>query len=162
MVNKSTRFEVQARVEKVFEYIVTGMKPADICQYASEEWGVSDRQAFRYMADANQKIIESSDINRNRELGLALSRLNLLFKNAFKLQDYKTCLQVQREINTLLGLYAPAQSTLRIDDWRSQAIEDIRRGAITYDALAQAFDDTLAAELFRPAGVEVSDDADRA
>lgn len=41
------------------------------------------------------------------------------------------------------------------DDWRTEAIDLIRRGELTFDALAEAFDDTLAAQLFREAGVTV-------
>jgi len=44
---------------------------------------------------------------------------------------------------------------VQIDDWRSQAIEDIRAGTLPYAALVEAFDDTLAQELFRLAGVPV-------
>jgi len=57
----------------------------------------------------------------------------------------------------LLGKYHKLfTDRVQVDDWRSQAIADIRRGAIDYEALAEAFDDTLAAELFRAAGVPVS------
>lgn len=44
------------------------------------------------------------------------------------------------------------------DDWRSQAIEDIKEGRIQFDALADAFDVDLAKELFKLAGVPVADD----
>lgn len=49
---------------------------------------------------------------------------------------------------------------VQIDDWRSQAIEDIRAGTLPYKALVEAFDDTLAQELFRLAGVSVMVDED--
>lgn len=45
--------------------------------------------------------------------------------------------------------------TVKHQDWRSMAIEDIRAGRITYQLLAQAFDDSLAAELFREAGISI-------
>lgn len=44
---------------------------------------------------------------------------------------------------------------VKVDDWRSQAIADIRAGKIAFEALAQAFDRSLAVELFRSAGIEV-------
>jgi len=44
---------------------------------------------------------------------------------------------------------------VQIDDWRSQAIEDIRAGNLPYEVLAEAFDDSLAQELFKLAGVAV-------
>lgn len=45
--------------------------------------------------------------------------------------------------------------TVKHQDWRSMAIEDIRAGRITYPLLAKAFDDSLAAELFREAGIPI-------
>lgn len=45
---------------------------------------------------------------------------------------------------------------IAVDDWHSQALEDIKTGRITYPALAEAFDDDLATRLFREAGVTVS------
>lgn len=44
---------------------------------------------------------------------------------------------------------------LQIDDWRSRAIEDIREGRIAYQALADGFDESLAADLFRAAGIPI-------
>lgn len=43
----------------------------------------------------------------------------------------------------------------KIEDWRTQAIADIRAGKIPYEALADAFDTDLATELFAAAGVPV-------
>lgn len=56
----------------------------------------------------------------------------------------------------LLAKYHDLVNRIHIDDWRSQAIEDIKAGRITYDQLAGAFDHSLAAELFASAGVPVS------
>ena len=44
---------------------------------------------------------------------------------------------------------------VQVDDWRSQAIEYIRRGELSFEALADEFDPDLATELFRAAGVPV-------
>lgn len=41
------------------------------------------------------------------------------------------------------------------DDWRTEAIDLIRRGEIAYEALAEEFGDDLATELFKMAGVPV-------
>ncbi len=44
---------------------------------------------------------------------------------------------------------------LAIDDWESQAVADIKAGSIEFEALADAFDRTKAAELFARAGKPV-------
>jgi phage terminase small subunit len=56
----------------------------------------------------------------------------------------------------LLGRYHTLfTDRVKIDDWRSQAIDDIKAGLIDYPSLAEAFDDSLAQELFKQAGVKV-------
>lgn len=42
-----------------------------------------------------------------------------------------------------------------INDWRSRAIEDIRARRIDFRALAEQFDEDLATQLFKQAGVDV-------
>lgn len=44
---------------------------------------------------------------------------------------------------------------LKVDDWRSEAIEEIRTGNIGFEELAEVFDHDLATELFKAAGVPV-------
>lgn len=45
---------------------------------------------------------------------------------------------------------------VQVDDWRSQAIQDIKDGRLDYPTVRSLFDDTLAQELFRAAGVRVT------
>lgn len=40
-------------------------------------------------------------------------------------------------------------------DWRSKAIDDIREGRIAYSALVDAFDEDMATQLFKAAGVPI-------
>lgn len=61
----------------------------------------------------------------------------------------------QRAIDMLGKYHELFTNKLRVDDWRSDAIRDIRDGKISYEALANAFDDSLAAELFRSAGIPI-------
>lgn len=56
----------------------------------------------------------------------------------------------------LLAKYHNLTNTVRVEDWRSRAIEDIRGGRIRYNDLAEAFDADLATQLFAAAGVPVS------
>jgi phage terminase small subunit len=58
-------------------------------------------------------------------------------------------------LKTLAKFHALLIDRVKVDDWRSQAIEDIRKGRIEYGVLANTFDESLAQELFRLAGVRV-------
>jgi hypothetical protein len=44
---------------------------------------------------------------------------------------------------------------IKVEDWRSQVIADIKAGVIQYEVLEEAFDTDLATELFTAAGVRV-------
>lgn len=55
----------------------------------------------------------------------------------------------------LLAKHHDLINRVKIDDWRTQAITDIRAGVIPFKALAEAFDIDLATELFKAAGVPV-------
>jgi phage terminase small subunit len=56
----------------------------------------------------------------------------------------------------LIGKYLKMWTDkVEVDDWRSRAVADIRAGHIDFKALADAFDTSLAAELFNQAGVPI-------
>lgn len=83
------------------------------------------------------------------------SKLHLLKK--FKTTKSGTEIELydaQAALETLgkhLGLF----NTIKIEDWRTQAIADIRAGKISYEALADAFEPSFAAELFAAAGISI-------
>lgn len=57
----------------------------------------------------------------------------------------------------LLAKYHDLLTThIKIDDWHSQAITDIKSGVINYEALVEAFDQPTATRLFAEAGISVS------
>jgi len=68
----------------------------------------------------------------------------------FELYDAQAALV---HIGKQLGLF---KTNIAVEDWRTQAVADIRAGKLTYAALAQAFDHSLAAELFAAAGIAIS------
>jgi len=154
MAEKSEKAEVERRITVVYMMIIKGASSAEIVQHAAQTWEIEARQAREYIRRANNELSRQAKIKRDVELGKALERMTSLYSSSLKLQDYRTCLSVQKEINTLLGLYAPTK--VQVDDWRSEAIEYIRRGELSFEALADEFDPDLATELFRAAGVPVT------
>lgn len=58
-------------------------------------------------------------------------------------------------LNTLAKYHGLLSERLKIDDWRSEAIEAIRRGELAYQPVAEELGESLAAELFRSAGVKI-------
>jgi len=120
---KSVAAEVAKRCETVLSLMVMGLTRKEICQYASEKadppWGVSDRQVDRYIAEAKESIKKASAIKAEHELGIAILRLEDLYKRSIAIQDYKAALAVQKERHELLSLKkgnAPDRDTGNIDE----------------------------------------------
>jgi hypothetical protein len=76
---------------------------------------IKDRLRTKYNEEQIEIIIDevllqmakaTSDCDVDAQVGIAIERLNMLFLNALKLQDYKNCLAIQREINGLIKLNA--------------------------------------------------------
>lgn len=109
---KATTAEARMRTDIVFKMLVKGASTAEILQFATENWDISERQGAEYIRRANVILARRSQTKHDTELGKAVERLTMLFQSALKLQDYKTCLAVQRELSTLLGLHAPTRSEL--------------------------------------------------
>lgn len=143
MAVKSNNAEVTQRVHQVYTMVVSGIDTHQILQYASDNWNVSDRTTFSYIAKANKLLAKQSETIRDAELGKAMARLNNLYKSALKIQDFKTCLAVQKEINALLGLYAPAK--IQVEDWRKEAQSAGIDPAQLFEELVQKASDALSA-----------------
>jgi len=108
-VTKERRKEAWERAAKVAELLASGLTVRQIQQYATEKlgWTVTEKMIYTYIAKANEAFAEESKAKINEEFGKGLRRLNMLFAASLKIQDYKACLSVQREINSMMGFNAP-------------------------------------------------------
>lgn len=114
---KSTKAEIEQRITLVYDMIVVGSSRAQVLQYVTKktDWEVCDGMVDKYIARANDRLAEESQIHRATELGKSLSRLNTLYQKTLQVQDYARCLAVQRELNQLLGLYEPKQIEIKVN-----------------------------------------------
>ncbi len=60
----------------------------------------------------------------------------------------------QTALNTLAKYHGLLTERLKVDDWRSEAVDGLRKGEITPEAAIDVFGDELARELFALAGVK--------
>lgn len=116
-----------------------------------------------------QRVIEENNSTAQEHRELDLARIDRLIQSLAPLlyppvpegQPAKppSLLAVDRYLRALdhraklLGEYAPLK--VKQEDWRTQAIEDIKAGRIDYKTLSAAFDDNLAMQLFAAAGKPV-------
>jgi hypothetical protein len=90
MARKSTKDEIQNRVNEVYGLLLRAWNHNQIVQYGSEKWGVSERQVRDYLAEARKLIALDAELERPQWLEAALARL----------QDYE---RIARE-NNQVGL----------------------------------------------------------
>lgn len=102
---KSDAIEFDKRIAHVFELLCQGYNTPAIIENCLnvQKYNVSERQIYNYIKKASEKYIECSDFDKQTELGKSITRLGLLFSRCLAIQDYKTALQVQRELNDMLG-----------------------------------------------------------
>ena len=104
-MHKSTNAEYEARIAAVYRLLLQGSRRRDILQYTENVgWGVSESMVDKYIAAATAEIAEVTEREKQTALGMAYKRLDMLFSEAHRDKDFKTCLAVQRELNELGGL----------------------------------------------------------
>lgn len=103
---KATNAESAERVTKVYDLLILGLSRQEIMQYCSA-WQITTRQIDVYIQKATERLKTHADYQREEQLGIAINRLNKLYRDNLKVQDYKGALAVQKELNLLLGLHAP-------------------------------------------------------
>jgi hypothetical protein len=89
-------------------------------------WELKKRQLYNYATKARRLIRDSSEYDRALEVGKAIQRLESLYRLSFGIQDYKTCLAVQRELSILLGLTAEDDLQRRFLELEEQAKKEGR------------------------------------
>lgn len=104
----------------------------------------------------------SLSINLNTDKARGKMRVVKKIKYVTQVQDDSQTDTVEFELYDkvkaleLLGkYYALFKDRVQVDDWHTQAIEDIKRGIIDYHSLEQAFDTSTATALFAAAGATI-------
>lgn len=114
--NKANAAEKEARTNKIYDMLVSGMNRAAILQYVSSktDWKLTPRMVDNYIAEANALLAAEAEFHRPREMGRAVARMNAIFYASLKVQDYQRAIAAARELHQLLGLYAPIKSELKL------------------------------------------------
>ncbi len=99
--------ERSQHVDHVYKMLLNGAHRGEILKYSAENWNLRDRQTDEYIHNARVRFEQAAQVNRVQELGVAVDRLNDLYKASMKVQDYRTALAAQRERIALLHLDRP-------------------------------------------------------
>ena len=90
--------------ETALQLATAGATLADIQKKLTTD-GASKADALAALDNVLTYYKTLANFNPEVEMGRAYSRLNLIFLNGVKVQDFKTAIAAQKELNRLLGLY---------------------------------------------------------
>lgn len=121
---------------------------------AAARLGVPTDEIPRAIAEARRRLTVAADFNRDEQIGTAFVRLNDLYRRALGVQDVKTALAAQRELNKLMHLY-PTKGDGNGHTGSTQAA----RACLV--ALGLGSDNTDLAELCRRAAARIVELEDR-
>lgn len=113
-MGRTTEAQKELRVNAIYALVVDGISTARILLFASQEakWGVSERSVKSYIAEATKRMEALAKPRHKRELARALARRQDLWERNKKVQDYKACLEVEKDRAKIMGLYAPEEHRL--------------------------------------------------
>lgn len=109
---KATKAEVRRRVARIYELLLAGATRDQILRYVADPpdglpWGVSERMVDYYIARARVMLEEQAAVRREEMFGLAVARLNDLFRRALARNQLDVARRCQKDLSELLGLEAP-------------------------------------------------------
>jgi hypothetical protein len=102
---KSTYFEVEARVGKIYELILQNYSRYEIIQYVanSTDWKIGDRMIDKYIAEA-KKILDDANSEKYEEyLKKTKAQLEMLYKIACDESNLSEARQIKIAENKILG-----------------------------------------------------------
>lgn len=105
---------IPAGTDGVKTLLCRGLDRATILQYAAQNgWESAPEEIDKWISAAQLQLAEDAGaIDIEAELGKSIARCNWLYMQATKVQDFKTGLAIQKEINKTLELkIAAARAT---------------------------------------------------
>jgi hypothetical protein len=119
---RSAKLTVVSREREVLRLLLEGADLPQIRQFATEnEWGVTDRQLYRYQEAAYRGLAEITQRDRVQLLGRHLAQRRALYALAIKADDLRTALEILRDEAKLQGLYPSNDQSININlqqiDW---------------------------------------------
>jgi hypothetical protein len=116
VAKKVTKAEQERRITQVYTMLLRREPRHAIVQYGSNEWGVTPRATDNYIAAATACIVQEQEELRATRGKMffhkTMSSLDFVFRQAVRDRDWRTCLAVIKEQNTIMGIYPSKMQVL--------------------------------------------------
>jgi len=126
--DKTSEAELEQRIRLVVKWITLGMPYSDVVAVCCTNFGVCDRTARSYVADANQRIKDANVKDRDLEIAKAKARYESLLHLSSEDKQYSAAIQANNSLVKLLGLAEPEKIEHGASDTLTQLVAQIRGG----------------------------------
>jgi hypothetical protein len=96
-------------LDKLVLLIVSLADRAKVAAAAIEKLGISPAEVHVAISEAYEKIRAAAKWSADEAMGEAIVRLNDLYERSLRVQDCKSALAAQKELNKLRNTYATAR-----------------------------------------------------
>ena len=105
MPTKTSKSPPPDVIDKLVPLLVSNLTTGQI-NAAAEKLGLLSQDLPSALALVKRRITIAADYDRDQQVGTAFVRLNDIYRRSLTVQDVKTALAAQKELNKLLSLYA--------------------------------------------------------
>ncbi len=127
----STSAVVKQRVEEILRIRIDGAQFHDVVQYGTEKaWGVSERQIGKYIAAADQLLVERLEKKRKPTIARHIAQREALYARCINAADFRTALAVLADLAKLKGIYATGNDVkelVKLATAQGMKIEEMER-----------------------------------
>lgn len=116
MGRKSTKAEMELRIETVAQMLIQGTSRTGILEYAKQNWGVCRATVDELIKRASLRIIETSKADTAFERGRALTRYNEIYRAAGEKGLLKVQIAAQTRLDEINGLTSRSPTALAISN----------------------------------------------
>ena len=109
---RATRAEHERRLAELGELLSARAAPAVVVRFACQKWGLGERAACRYVAQARERLCTHADIDLYAEFGKALAGYELILRRQLAAGDLRGGRATLDRLIALLGLRAPPRDPL--------------------------------------------------
>lgn len=105
--HKSDSSEMEKRINTIYLMLLQGYERKQIIQYCTENYNISERQTDEYLKKAREMFKQNACDDLDGKKFHILSQFNDLYQKNYKLEEYKECRNILKDISSVLGIDAP-------------------------------------------------------
>ena len=107
--------EHERRLAEVSELLASRADPAAVRRFVVQRWGIGERAAQKYVAEAKSRLRVHSRFDRAVQLGMALAGYEIIFRRQLKAGDLRAARATLDKLVALLGLAAPRREVVTLE-----------------------------------------------